>query len=242
LFEAVRLAERYDLAIMSTKGMSSTASRELVDDLCGAGNGGARIPLLVLHDFDKAGFSILGTLQRDTRRYEFNSHPEVVDLGLRLADIQAHGLMPELVSYGKSDPTWNLGENGATPEEIRFLSSTHDHRGYSGQRVELNAFPSDQLIAWIEGKLQAHGMKKVIPDETTLRAAFRRAVHLAYLRAQLEALEEDAEEAAKTAKFPKTLRPRIRQRFERDPAVSWDRVVRELADAAVEDLDEEVGE
>ncbi len=35
LLKAVRLAERYDLAVMSTKGMSVTASRELVDTLCG---------------------------------------------------------------------------------------------------------------------------------------------------------------------------------------------------------------
>ena len=34
LFERVKLAERYDVAIMSTKGVSVTASRRLVDDLC----------------------------------------------------------------------------------------------------------------------------------------------------------------------------------------------------------------
>ena len=34
LFKAVRLAERHDLALMSTKGMSVTAARELVDNLC----------------------------------------------------------------------------------------------------------------------------------------------------------------------------------------------------------------
>ena len=67
LFEAVQLAERYDLAIMSTKGMSVTASRRLVEELCGRHG----IPLLLLHDFDKSGFSIAGTLQRDTRRYTF---------------------------------------------------------------------------------------------------------------------------------------------------------------------------
>ncbi len=65
LFKEVKLAERYDLAIMSTKGMSVTASRLLVDRLCAESG----IPLLVLHDFDKSGFSIVGTLQRDTRRY-----------------------------------------------------------------------------------------------------------------------------------------------------------------------------
>jgi hypothetical protein len=50
LFEEVQLAERYDLAIMSTKGMSVTASRELVEELCAA----HAVPLLILHDFDKA--------------------------------------------------------------------------------------------------------------------------------------------------------------------------------------------
>jgi hypothetical protein len=84
LFRAVQLAERYDIAIMSTKGMSVTASRELIDDLCGE----HPVRLLVLHDFDKAGFSIVGTLRRDTRRYAFrNSNIEVIDLGMRIGDI-----------------------------------------------------------------------------------------------------------------------------------------------------------
>jgi hypothetical protein len=33
LFEEVKLAERYDIAIMSTKGMSNTAARELIDEM-----------------------------------------------------------------------------------------------------------------------------------------------------------------------------------------------------------------
>ena len=40
------------------------------------------IPLLLLHDFDKSGFSITGTLQRDTRRYEFRNSITTIDLGL----------------------------------------------------------------------------------------------------------------------------------------------------------------
>ena len=83
LFEAVGLAKLYDIAIMSTKGMSVTASRELVDTLCSS----HKIPLIVLHDFDKSGFSIVGTLKRDTRRYTFASNIEVIDAGLRLSDI-----------------------------------------------------------------------------------------------------------------------------------------------------------
>jgi hypothetical protein len=51
LFAKVQLAERYDLAIMSTKGLSVTASRTLVEHLCAK----YKVPLLVLRDFDKSG-------------------------------------------------------------------------------------------------------------------------------------------------------------------------------------------
>ena len=52
------IAERFDLAIASIKGMSVTACRMLVEELCGRQG----LPLFVLHDFDKAGFSIKQTL------------------------------------------------------------------------------------------------------------------------------------------------------------------------------------
>ena len=116
LFEAVNLAERFDIALMSTKGLSNTAARQLIDEMCG----GHEIPLLVLHDFDKAGFSILGTLQRDTRRYRFINDVEVIDLGLRLEDIDG---LPSERAFDKgtrNSRAWNLRDNGATEEEIEF--------------------------------------------------------------------------------------------------------------------------
>ena len=84
LFKAVKLADRYDLMIVSTKGVSVTAARRLIDDVCGNYD----LPLFVLHDFDVAGFLILGTLQRDTPRFQFTNAVEVVDFGLRLDDIE----------------------------------------------------------------------------------------------------------------------------------------------------------
>jgi DNA topoisomerase VI subunit A len=84
LFKAAQIAERFDVAIMSTKGMSVVAARALVDEMCFD----HEVPLLLLHDFDKAGFSIAGTLQRDTRRYEFQNAIQIIDLGLSLADVE----------------------------------------------------------------------------------------------------------------------------------------------------------
>ena len=53
----MHLAERYDLAIMSTKGMSNTSARRLLDEMCGE----RELKVFVLHDFDKSGLSILAT-------------------------------------------------------------------------------------------------------------------------------------------------------------------------------------
>jgi hypothetical protein len=79
LFRAVKLAQRYDIAVMSNKGMSVTACRELVQALCVEHD----IPLFVLHDFDVSGFSIFGTLSKSTRRFKFSRTFKVVDLGLQ---------------------------------------------------------------------------------------------------------------------------------------------------------------
>jgi hypothetical protein len=222
LFERVHLAERYDLAVMSTKGLSVTASRQLVDELW-------TIPLLILHDFDKAGFSILQTLHQDTRRYEFTNALDVIDLGLRLADVEAQHLQAEAVGYGTSDPRGNLRDNGATAEEIQFLCATTDVRGYAGQRVELNAFPSDQLVAWIESKLRQQGVKKVVPSETILRAAYRRALQVELFRARAEAMAEEVREAAEAAKVPRRLRQIVQKRLKANPEAPWDQAITDLA-------------
>jgi hypothetical protein len=223
LFKAVKLAERYDIAIMSTKGMSNTASRLLVDRLCCQGGG---VPLLVLHDFDKAGFSILSTLQRDTRRYEFTNTVQVIDLGLRLEDVERYDLGSEAVSYGKSNPKWNLEENGATEEEIEFLcSSDSEWSGYRGKRVELNAFTSADLVAWIEEKLKLHGIRKVLPGEECLGLACRRALEAMILEDRVRHIRQEVSKEALGVKIPRDLRARVEKRLKKEPGMPWDRAV-----------------
>jgi hypothetical protein len=79
LLQAARIAERFDIAIMSTKGMSVTASRLLLDRLSVRGV----TKVLVLHDFDRTAFSIFGTLGTDGRRYRFENRINLIDIGLR---------------------------------------------------------------------------------------------------------------------------------------------------------------
>lgn len=216
LFNAVHLAERYDLAIMSTKGMSVTASRELVDELCGL----HEIPLLVLHDFDVAGFSIFGTLSADTRRYQFNHNVDVTDLGLRLADID--GLesedAPPIKSQQKVVAT--LLRHGATVEECKFLMN---------RRVELNALPSDQLVAFIERKLAEHGVAKVSPDADTLADAYRRMHRQAQVQQRIDDLLEEMESEPEDAiTIPTNLQRKIKAAQKKDPSIPWDVALREI--------------
>jgi hypothetical protein len=214
LFRAVRLAERYDLAVMSTKGLSVTASRLLVDRLCAA----HQVPLLVLHDFDKSGFSILGTLRRDTRRYAFRNRIEVVDLGLRLQDVEDSGLETEEVVH-RSDPAPNLRENGATEQEIAFLRA---------RRVELNAFASADFIAWIERKLEQQGVTKIVPDESALALAYRRSVAARYVTSRLQSAIQEARRHAAEASVPEDLATLVADGLRDDPTQSWDDVVQQL--------------
>src|SRR5215813_4754820 len=134
-----------------------------------------------------SGFLILGTLQRDTRRYQFSRTIEVVDLGLRLADID--GLESEPAAATKASVgvlRRQLAENGATDAEIDILLD---------ERVELNAMASDDLIEMIERKLKDYGLEKVIPPNDGLLAETYRAFHRGQqLREKFEELKEGFED------------------------------------------------
>jgi DNA topoisomerase VI subunit A len=176
ILEAARMAERFDVALMSTKGMSVTASRQLIDALAAMG-----VRVYVLHDFDISGFSIRKTFTESGRRHEFKNRLDYVDIGLRLADVERLSLQGEPVPLnrgGDSDKLVRRREsrinrltiNGAGEDEIGFLLGDAD----VGQRVELNAMTSDVFVASVEEKLAEHGAAKVVPDASILANAYRR--------------------------------------------------------------------
>lgn len=235
LLAAAKIAERFDLAIMSTKGMSVTAARRLVDELSQR-----NVTILVLHDFDKSGFSILHTLRSDTRRYTFDAAPAVVDLGLRLADVQALGLQSEPVEYDSNlDPRIKLAECGATEAEQRYLvrrrfAGKVRQRGrnlvetghWVGERVELNAMTSDQFISWLEGKLAEHQVHKLVPDPETLAAAYQRAWRRALVQHAIDKALADLPAAA--APIPADLQARVVAAIAGTER-PWDSIIYEMA-------------
>jgi hypothetical protein len=225
LFESIQLAERFDLGIMSTKGMSVTASRRLVERLSELG-----VRIFVLHDFDASGFSILHTLRSSTRRYRYTHTPAVTDLGLRLADIQDLGLADEPVTFRQEkDPRAKLREAGASEAECAVLAQRGPHGNWHGRRVELNAMTSPQLQRWLEGKLREHHVEKYVPDADYLRAAWDRLWALSHIAEQLQSTTVES-----APEQPVDLRDRLLQQLNGvDGAVdadadSWDRALWEL--------------
>jgi len=226
LFEKTDLANRYDIAIMSTKGVSTTAARELIDQVCGR----QKVPLLILRDFDKAGFTIAGTLQRATWRFSFRYAAQVTDLGLRLADVEQYGLDAEAVSYGKTNPKFNLRDNGATPAEIEFLAGRSDGYHHYGQRVELNAFASDQLMKWIESKLEENKIDKLIPEQAVLEAHYRHECERQFIEMEIARIRQENAEQFATLEIPPGLSDLILHEFEQDNTQSWDEAVSAIAE------------
>jgi len=211
LFKAAQLAERFDLAIMSTKGMSVSASRMLLDRLCDRGIE----RFFVLHDFDVSGFSIFGTLGTDSRRYWFDNTIHLIDLGLRLTDAEAMGLQaePEAMPGDWSKRAATLRRHGATDAEITFLQH---------QRVELNAMTSRQLLDLIAEKLTANDVTKLIPHADFLKQHARRLIEQQLARVAIAKLMPEITKKAKARRLPAALSKRIADILQKEPEKPWD--------------------
>jgi Protein of unknown function C-terminus (DUF2399) len=125
LLAAERIQDRFDIGLMSTKGTSVTASRELIDKLALSG-----VRVFVMHDFDVSGFSIFGTLGTSSRRYKFGNAVPMIEVGLRLKDVEALGLDPEPVDVKKRTPTGNIALSPS-----RFRESIADPLHPSNEHV-----------------------------------------------------------------------------------------------------------
>jgi DNA topoisomerase VI subunit A len=220
LLQEAKIAERYDLAILSCKGQSVVAARKLVDNVC-AKNGG--VPLFVVHDFDKAGFEIAECLTKvslaaeytDRVAYRFENEIDVTDFGLRLVDVEKYGLASEKCKG-------NRGTSAMTKAEREFLQS--------GRRVELNAFTAPQFIEWLEAKLKTHLPQRLIPDDDAiLEQAYRRALAVSSINAQLENIRSEALEMASIADIPKALRKKIRAAMKKSEQ-PWDIALHAIAE------------
>lgn len=223
------MAERYDVAIMSTKGMSVVVARKLIDSLAD------RVDhVFVLRDLDVSGFSIVGTLGTDSRRYIFanDMSDKIIDLGLRLEDVDEMGLEAEIVEVrNRKARQETLAEHGATDEEIEFLAPSDEDEDC--RRVELNVMTSPQLVEFVERKLNEYGVAKVVPDDDVIQAHARRLLERALTEKAIAEIAPDIAQKAKRLELPADLADRIEGILVDRPALSWDRATAEILDEMV---------
>jgi hypothetical protein len=207
------LPERYDLALMSTKGIPVKAACDLIYEMSKTD-----VRVFVLHDFDLSGFKILRSLTEGVR---LSCGSDVIDLGLRMADIKDLTAEPVLYKQQSNPGIYLKYDCGATPEEIDFLiDSSCGYYSHRGQRVEINAMTSEQLIIWLEGKLEEYGVEKFIPDQDALSMGYRRAKYLGLIEKKIKKIEESMPEDGE--EIPEDLIELIKEKFEEDPSLSWD--------------------
>lgn len=147
----IKFPERYDCALLTSKGYASTAVKDLLDYL---GDTEEEIQVFCIHDCDKAGTMIYQTLQEETK-IRGKRKVNIIDLGLNPSEAISMNLEPE-----KIDDTSNPAADYLEPEYKKWLQTN---------RVELNAMTTPQFIEWIESKMNKYGIVgKVIPEDKIL--------------------------------------------------------------------------
>jgi hypothetical protein len=167
LLQAAKIAERYDLALVTEAGFATVAARTLLS----AGSEGEKYQVFCLHDADYPGYNILRTLREATERMPEHSM-EVHDIGLTVEQVIAADKTPETYHRTSKVPEklipllndvereWFLGE---------YLGKKGNKNTYSSKRFELDDLTAPELIDHIERRLEELGVEpKVIPPQEEL--------------------------------------------------------------------------
>lgn len=163
--------ERWDCALLTSKGFASRAAKDLIDAL---GEGDEPLELFCIHDADAAGTMIYQSLVEATPTR-----------GARKIEIHNLGLEPWEALFewkyiegnnGEPLPEETLErESGAKKKAVaRYASEWEDW--LQGHRVELNAMTAPQLIAWLDRKMEAvtRMPPKLIPPEDVVRSKYEK--------------------------------------------------------------------
>jgi hypothetical protein len=151
----------------------------------------------------------------------------IVDIGLRLEDVEAMGLEAEAVKVENiAARRETLEERGATEAEIEFLTAPDDDG--MCRRVELNAMTSRQLVDLVEAKLQEHGVEKVVPENRALVQHARRLIEQKMTRKALNAAAAEIAQRAASVELPEDLEDQIQALLAKQPAMAWDEALAQI--------------
>jgi len=211
-----RWLERHDCAVMSSKGFSTRAARDLIDKLV---EHDEPVEVFCAHDADASGTMIYQTLQEATRARGARKI-EIVNIGLEPWEAVEMGLEVETVE--EKDRRKAVARYVGVPDgDWEEWLQTH--------RTELNAMTTPQLIEWLDWKMEIFGSGKLIPPaavlEEDLAARAEKKVRDAIKERILRDSGLDAQVAAAMAALElpdgEVLARGIEQLFEDQPDAEW---------------------
>jgi hypothetical protein len=203
LLKDAGFAERHDCAIISSKGFSTRAIRDLIDKIAATDE---PVTVFCVHDCDAPGTMIYQTLQEATKARPRRTI-EVIDLGLNpkeAMELAAEGIVEiEPTHYKKRQP---VGDH----------INVRDGEWLQNHRVELNAFTSRQLIDWLDKNMSKYP-GKVIPPAAVLGERLRSDLHERVEQVITEQILVEGKRDERVARAMAELDPRLTDEAARLP-------------------------
>jgi hypothetical protein len=165
--KAVGWPNRHDSAVISSKGYSTRAARDLIDKLA---EHDEPVQVFCAHDADGYGTVIYQTFQEATKARGARKI-KIVNIGLEPWEAIAMGLEVETVERGK--------KRKPVADYVRERDAEFPNEAPGGvsweewlqtHRIELNAMTTPQFIAWLDRKMAEHGDGKLIPPADVIAA------------------------------------------------------------------------
>jgi hypothetical protein len=214
-----RWAERHDCALLSSKGFTTRAARDLVDLLA---EHDEPVTIFCVHDADAPGTMIYETFQGETKARGARKI-KIVNLGLEPWEALAMGLEVEMVEAGdRRKPVADYVTAYPCEEEEGNWANW-----LQTKRVELNAMSTPEFIAWLDSKMAAYD--KLIPPADVLVAEWNDRITAKVRVAITERILREAglESQVATAiaaiekPSPAALAEGVRRLFQQEPDREW---------------------
>lgn len=232
ILKADRWPERHDCALLTGKGFSTRAIRDLLDLLADSGE---PVTVFCVHDADAYGTMIYQTLQEETKARP-RRRIEIVNFGLEPWEAREMGLEAEKVP-----------ERDSRAAVADYVLARHDGEWWAEwlqrTRHELNAMTTPQFLAWLNAKMAEHGSGKVVPPapviaETLTRNIAKRLENILTERVLKEArIEEQVTEAMREVTVPdeEDLERQATEWLAYHPELHWGEYVDDLAGELAEE-------
>jgi hypothetical protein len=228
----VQWGERHDCAVLSSKGFSTRAARDLIDKLV---EHDEPCEVFCAHDADGYGTMIYQTLQEETKARGARKI-KIINIGLEPWEAVEMGLEVETLEEKKRrKPVANYVRERDEDEGEDWEEWLQTHR------VELNAMTTPQLIEWLDQKMAEHGTVKLIPPPDVLEAELATSVEEKIRDALIEqilhdaGLDEQVEKAIASIQMPDAdaLTHGIKELFEQNPSEGWRDHIEDVAQRIV---------